>query len=224
MNEFGNRPVLGHVERSGKRLVDALREAQIAAADKGDVVVDMKEADRARLELLAQDLQPVFDDVPLDDQQWDFVLSSGLQPRLWIDCKSHVMMGRDRRTYRFVRDTRLGRVVMAESTDIRPISDAVTAYIADRIIERQRMMEGEGISLRRHQQEKPEVEKVARAEALATPLSEQAAALAQGSSAPNSRAAGLVAGLVWFLLGALLACGVLLFLFRAGFTDFSGLI
>lgn len=224
MNEFSNRPGLGHVERIGKRLADALREAQIAAADKGDVVVDMKEADRARLELLAQDLQPVFDDVPLDDQQWDFVLSSGLQPRLWIDCTSHVMMGRDRRTYRFVRDTRLGRVVMAESTDIRPISDAVTAYIADRIIERQRMMEGEAISLRGHRHEKPEVEEVARADALATPLSEQAAALAKGSAVPSSRAAGFVAGLVWFLLGALLACGVLLFLFRAGFTDFSALI
>ena len=51
-------------------------------------------------------------------------------------------MGRDRRTYRFLRDTRLGRVVLAESTDMKAVADQVTRYIAERIVERQRMMEG----------------------------------------------------------------------------------
>ncbi|WP_204315774.1 hypothetical protein, partial [Stenotrophomonas maltophilia] len=69
------------------------------------------------IEILAQDLKPVFDEVPADDEQWDFAISTGLQPRLWIDATAHVMMGRDRRTYRFVRDTRLGRSVLAESPE-----------------------------------------------------------------------------------------------------------
>ena len=103
-----------------RKLADAVRGAQISAADRGDVVVDMKEADLARIEILAHDLKPVFDDVPVDDLQWDFAISKGQQPRLWIDATSHVMMGRDRRTYRFVRDTRLGRIVVAESPDVQP--------------------------------------------------------------------------------------------------------
>lgn len=82
-----------------RRLGDAIRGAQVAAADRGDVVIDMKEADLARIEILAQDLKPVFDEVPADDEQWDFAISTGLQPRLWIDATAHVMMGRDRRTY-----------------------------------------------------------------------------------------------------------------------------
>ncbi|MBN9136150.1 MAG: hypothetical protein J0I92_08900, partial [Phyllobacterium sp.] len=130
-----------------RRLGDAIRGAQVAAADRGDVVIDMKEADLARIEILAQDLKPVFDEVPADDEQWDFAISTGLQPRLWIDATAHVMMGRDRRTYRFVRDTRLGRSVLAESPEVKPISDAVTTYIAERIVELQRMMEGERVSL-----------------------------------------------------------------------------
>src|SRR5262245_50475406 len=127
------------VEERG-RLAEAIRGAQVAAADRGDVVIDMKEADRARIEILAQDLKTVFDEVPAEDQQFDFAISTGLQPRLWIDATAHVMMARDRRTYRFVRDTRLGRVVIAESPEIKPISDAVTNYIAERIVERQRLM------------------------------------------------------------------------------------
>eukprot|EP01035_Chromulina_nebulosa_P068351 gene68351-93658_t len=73
---------------------------------------------------------------------FDFVVSSGLQPRLWIDAVSHVAMGRDRRTYRFLKDTRIGRVVLAESTEMKPVVDQVTRYVAERVVERQRMMEG----------------------------------------------------------------------------------
>ena len=55
---------------------------------------------------------------------------------------SHVSMGRDKRTYRFVRDTRVGRVVLAESATMKPVADQVTRYIAERLVERQRMLDG----------------------------------------------------------------------------------
>lgn len=126
-----------HKDNPNTRLVDAVRQVKIAAAERNDVVVDMKEADRARLEILAQELKPVFDDVPADDERFDFAISSGLQPRLWIDATAHVMMGRDRRTYRFVRDTRLGRTILAEATAVEPVIAAVTTYIAERLHERE---------------------------------------------------------------------------------------
>jgi hypothetical protein len=39
-----------------RRLADIVRDVKISAADRTDVVVDMRDADRARLELLAQEL------------------------------------------------------------------------------------------------------------------------------------------------------------------------
>ena len=113
-----------------------------AGADRDDVVVEIREASRTRLELLAQELRPVFDAVPADNDWFDFAISSGLQPRLWIDAISHVTLGRDRRTYRFLADTRLGRMVLAESPEIKPVADQVTRYIAERMVERQRLVEG----------------------------------------------------------------------------------
>ena len=46
-------------------------------------------------------------------------------------------MGRDKRIYRFVQDTRFGRIVIAESHDVAAIVDAVTDYVARRMIERE---------------------------------------------------------------------------------------
>ncbi len=123
-------------------LSDAIRDVKNAAADQTDVVVELRDAHRMRLELLAVELEPIFSDVPADIDNFDFTISSGLQPRLWIDAVSHVALGRDRRTYRFLRDTRLGRVVLAESTDPKRVAEQVTRYIAERIVERQHMMEG----------------------------------------------------------------------------------
>ena len=101
-----------------RRLSDAIRDVKNAAADREDVVVEMREATRMRLQLLAAELAPVFAEVPADIDTFDFAISSGLQPRLWIDSVSHVAMGRDRRTYRFLKDTRIGRVVLAESPEM----------------------------------------------------------------------------------------------------------
>lgn len=139
MNEAGDR---ARMSEGARRLADAIREVKNAAADREDVVVDMREAHRMRLELIAAELAPVFAEVPADVDIFDFAISSGLQPRLWIDAVSHVSMGRDRRSYRFVRDTRMGRVVLAESHDMKPVVDQVTRYIAERLIERERQLDG----------------------------------------------------------------------------------
>ncbi|TGV79111.1 hypothetical protein EN792_043280, partial [Mesorhizobium sp. M00.F.Ca.ET.149.01.1.1] len=40
------------------------------------------------------------------------------------------------------KDTRVGRVVLAESIEMKAVADAVTRYVAERVVERQRMMEG----------------------------------------------------------------------------------
>lgn len=140
MNESGSTPK--HPESLG-RLAEQVREMKTALADRDDVVVELREASKMRLELLAQELAPMFEEVPKDSEQFDFTISSGLQPRLWIDATAHVAMGRDRRVYRFVRDTRLGRVVLAETAEMKVITEQVTRYIAERIIERERAIEGE---------------------------------------------------------------------------------
>src|SRR5476651_1960915 len=119
------------------RLRDALRQARIEAADRTGVVVDLRDAEVARLEILSDALDPLFAQVPEQVDLFDRGISQGDTPRLWVDVVAHVLMGRDKRIYRFVQDTRFGRIVIAESHEVARIVDAVTDYIARRMIERE---------------------------------------------------------------------------------------
>ena len=94
----------------------------------------------ARLEILNEALDPLFAQIPEQVDLFDRGISQGETPRLWIDVVAHVMMGRDKRIYRFVQDTRFGRIVLAESHDVPVIVDAVTDYVARRMIEREHAM------------------------------------------------------------------------------------
>ena len=122
------------------RLRDALRQARIEAADRTGVVVELRDAEVARLEILNEALDPLFAEVPEQIDLFDRGVSQGETPRLWIDVVAHVVMGRDKRIYRFVQDTRFGRIVIAESHDVPVIVDAVTGYVARRMIEREHAM------------------------------------------------------------------------------------
>jgi hypothetical protein len=122
------------------RLRDALLRARIEAADRTGVVVDLRDAEVARLEILNDALDPLFAQVPEQIDLFDRGISQGDTPRLWIDVVAHIMMGRDKRMYRFVQDTRFGRIVLAESHDTAVIVDAVTDYVARRMIEREHAM------------------------------------------------------------------------------------
>src|SRR6202163_4002865 len=118
----------------------ALRPARIQAADRTGVVVDLRDAEVARLEILNEALDPVFAQIPDTVDLFDRGVSQGETPRLWIDVVSHVVMGRDKRIYRFVQDSRFGRIVIAESHEVAVVVGAVTDYVARRMIERERAL------------------------------------------------------------------------------------
>jgi hypothetical protein len=121
-------------------LKNAVREARIEAAERSAVVVDLRDAEVARLELLDEALDAVFKDIPAGVELFDRGLSKGSVARLWVDAIAHVEMGRDKRQYRFVLDTRYGRTVLAESYDIPEMAQAVTRYVARRLVERERAL------------------------------------------------------------------------------------
>jgi len=135
-------------------LKEAMHQARVEAAERTSVVVDLRDAEVARLELLNEALDPLFAELAPEVELFDRGLSRGDTPRLWIDAVAHVVMGRDKRVYRFLLDTRIGRRVLAESHEIADIVKAVTDYVARRLIERERALdEDPGFIARVGQQE-----------------------------------------------------------------------
>lgn len=134
--------VEGKPKRAGE-LRRAIREVRIAHSDRNDVIVDLKEAEQARLELLAEAIEGVVEDLPQDADQLLLGILPGQTPRYWVDATSFVYMARDKRHYVFAKDTRLGRTTLAESTSVDVIADAVTRYVAERIVEREQAIEAD---------------------------------------------------------------------------------
>jgi Protein of unknown function (DUF3040) len=130
-------------------LKQAMHEARIEAAERTGVVVDMRDAEVARLELLNEALDPLFADIPPEIELFDRGVSRGDTPRLWIDAVAHIAMGRDKRIYRFLHDTRVGRRVLAESHEIGDMVQAVTGYTARRLVERERSFDEDPDFIRR---------------------------------------------------------------------------
>jgi hypothetical protein len=141
---WGRKPTSAEGETSDdqqpQRLRDALRQARLESAERSAVVVDLRDAEAARLETLNDALDDLFAEMPSDVELFDRGIGRGDPIRLWIDVISYVVMGRDKRTYRFLQDSRNGRIVLAESPEVEDIVEAVTKYAARRIIERERAL------------------------------------------------------------------------------------
>lgn len=133
--EAAARADAGHKPR---RLVEALRQARIEEAERTGVVVDLRDAELARLQILNEALDPLFAQIPDNIDLFDRGISQGDTPRLWLDMVAHVVMGRDKRTYRLVQDTRFGRKILAENHDVTAMADEITTYVARRMIEREK--------------------------------------------------------------------------------------
>ena len=177
-----------------RSLKDALRRVRTAEAERSDVVVELRDAERARLEMLADELRSVFAEIPEDHDAFALSIAGGTPPRLWIDMTSFVVMDRDRRTYRFLKDTRLGRTVILESADIGAMADMITSYVAERIIERERALEGDWLLRRTAPVDKPPRRRTVRS--LATALTEPQPAEAPGRQVMGWVVAAFLGGLL----------------------------
>jgi hypothetical protein len=140
---FGRKKPEPETPAAPQPLKEAVREARIEAAERSGVVVDLRDADVARLELLNEALDPVFAEVPAGVDLFDRGISRGDTPRLWLDVVAQIEMGRDKRQYRFVQDTRYGRAVLAESYEVPVLKQAVIRYVARRLVEREQALAGD---------------------------------------------------------------------------------
>jgi hypothetical protein len=121
-------------------LRDALRRARSDSAERSGVLVELRTAELARLDLLKEGLEPIFAQVPEEIDLFDAAILPGDPARLFVDVLGFVEMGRDKRTYRFFQDSRHGRRLLAETERLPEITQAITDYVAYRMVEREKAL------------------------------------------------------------------------------------
>ena len=129
-----------HAPAAVATLKRAMRRARLDSAERAGVLSDQRAARLGRLEILQDELQPLVAQIPPDVDMFDVAILPSANPRLFIDMIGFVEMGRDPRLYRLVQDTRHNRILMAESEDLDTMVDAVTDYVARRLLERDKAL------------------------------------------------------------------------------------
>jgi hypothetical protein len=124
-------------EKIPPSLKSAVRKARIEHAERSDVVSDLRRAELARLEILYDAFKPILAQAPPTVDLFDSGIVAGERPRLFVDMIAFVEMAHDKRTYRFVQETRHGRMTIAEDDKLDAIVEAMTDYIARRLVERE---------------------------------------------------------------------------------------
>ena len=135
----GTRPPT-HAPEAVQTLRQAMRRARSDDAERVGVRADMRQAQIGRLELLQEALAPLLAQIPRDVELFDVGLMPGTTPRLFIDMIGFVEMGRDARVYRLLQDTRHTRVTLAETAEIPVMVEAITDYVARRLLERDKAL------------------------------------------------------------------------------------
>jgi hypothetical protein len=130
-------------DRIPPSLKTAVRKARVDMAERSDVVNDLRRAEIARLDILHEAFKPILAQVPAHVDLFDCGIVPGERPRLFVDMIAWVEMGHDRRTYRFAQETRNGRVTLAENDRVEPVVEAMTDYIARRLVEREAVFASE---------------------------------------------------------------------------------
>ena len=215
----------GEIERRVHDLANAMNKIRSAQADRDDVVVEMQHTKVSRLELLRDDLQTVQDDIPYDNEMFNFVLMKGDTPRLWIDMTSFVRMGADGREYEFVKDTRMGRVILGRGSNRKKMGEYITNYVAERLLERERMIEGDWLSLMHMMdarnggvERKIDTEPLSEVNSELTP-SETILEGQSIQSAVNKPQHSTLSLFVWFLTGLIAGAGILFILAWFGLME-----
>lgn len=138
--ELVNEPLPDPLRGVAPDLAAAIRRARLEQAQRSDAVAEIHSAEVARLELLQDAVRPILAQVPAHVDMFDAAVSYGDQPRLFIDMIGFVELGHDNHSYRLVQDTRHGRLVMAETDGVEATVEAVAAYVARRLVEREKAL------------------------------------------------------------------------------------
>jgi hypothetical protein len=129
-----------HLRSVPPSLTAAIRRARVEGAEQNEAVAELRETEIGRLQLLEEAIRPVVAQAPEGVDLFDVGLAYGERPRLFIDMIGFVEMAHDRRSYRFLQDTRHGRVLIAETERMERIVAAITNYVARRLVERERAL------------------------------------------------------------------------------------
>ena len=121
-------------------LEEQIRMARLAHAERLTATEHIHNASVLRLQVLKDELAPMFAQNRAACRVVDLALVPGDPPRLWIDMTSYVTMAPDPATYRLQRDTFCRHELLLESRDRSEIITSIMVHVASHLVEREKQL------------------------------------------------------------------------------------
>ena len=118
-----------------------IRLAREAHAEKLEAIRNIHDAAVLRLEVLKEELTPLFSGNPAARRFVDLALVPGHPPRLWIDMTSYVIMSPDPSTYLLQRDSFSSSEVLFQSSQRDEVVAAILRHVASHLVEREKQLQ-----------------------------------------------------------------------------------
>jgi hypothetical protein len=122
-----------------RSLKEAVRQARLEEAGRLDLTADRRDGEIARLELLRGELEPIFAQLPSEDDRFTLALVPSRPARLWIDLFHYAAIDENSGTYLFIRNSENGRRTLASAAHVGEIADRITDHLAREIVRRERL-------------------------------------------------------------------------------------
>ena len=128
-------------DSGASRLDDEIRQARVAHAEKLEATCNVHDAAVLRLQVLKDELAPLFARNSAARRVVDLALVPGDPPRLWIDMICYVVMAPDPSTYRLQRDSFSRHDVLLQSARRDEVIAAAMQHVASHLVEREKQLQ-----------------------------------------------------------------------------------
>lgn len=129
-------------------LAASMKGAEVVSSNNRGEMSYRKRSNGNRLERLANDIRDVFEGLPIRNGLFEFSLTGGHEQRFLIDSYAYVITNPKTKDYEFKKETRLGTSILGRTANRRHMAKLVTRYASERLLDEQRMLENEFISMK----------------------------------------------------------------------------
>lgn len=116
-----------------ERLANTMRLIQERESAKKEKPKTAINSQHRALALLLDDLGDVINELGEASDYFNFHLTNGDVPQLWVDDTTFVVMARNEEGFRLLKETRAGRVLLRESRERKMMGEEVVHYVAERL-------------------------------------------------------------------------------------------
>jgi len=136
------------LEEKIHNLAEAMKDTDVVSDGVGTRLSMRRRSKKNRLERLADDIMDVFEDLPVQNGLFEFALVRSDQQRFVIDQEAYVVTHPQTKEYEFKKETRLGEAIIGRTANRRQMAKLVSRYISEKLLDQQRLLESEFISMK----------------------------------------------------------------------------